>query len=216
MSDKKKKKIKRNVVERYIDKKVDEWVKKSEIKERKRKNRKRYSGVHGEPVHKSNVAQSEGKLGKTVDWDFGKYEKGDDVMHKDTVPTKKYPTKSQKKRRKTATKHLAKKRKGGTVTRKAAGGLIGVAAKVAKSKKLTDLIKKGVIKSGTKLKDLRKLMTKEKGKKKVFSPTTHLKNVAKGLTAKKRKGGTIKRKPAKKYRAGGAVRRGVGIAKRGW
>ena len=147
------------------------------------------------------------------------------------------------------------------IKRKAAGGLIGagigasrLAAKAAKSKKLRDLIKKGVIKSGTKLKDLRKLMTKEKGKKKVipsykgidkkvkgkkkvFSPTTHLKNVAKGLkeearkrtrsttthlknlakglTAKKRKGGTIKRKPAKKYKAGGSVR-GVGIAKRGW
>ena len=97
MTDKKKKEIKRNMVERYIDKKVDEWVKKSEIEERKRKNRERYSGAYGEPVHKSNVAQSEGKLGKTVDWDYGKYEKGDDVMHKDTVPTKKYPTKSQKK-----------------------------------------------------------------------------------------------------------------------
>ena len=36
-----------------------------------------------------------------------------------------------------------------------------------------------------------------------------------GTVTRKRKGGTVKRKPAKKYKAGGSVR-GVGIAKRGW
>tara|TARA_Y100000296_G_C5111080_1_gene225173 strand:- start:24 stop:449 length:426 start_codon:yes stop_codon:yes gene_type:complete len=112
MSDDKKKK-KRNKVERYIDKKVNEWFDKSMIEHRKEKHRAfKVTGPLGQPKHKSNVAQSEGKLGKTVDWDFGEWEKGD------KVPTIKYPTKSQNKKK----DKIKKNKAGGGMIRKYAHG----------------------------------------------------------------------------------------------
>ena len=112
--NKKDKEIKRNKIERVIQRAINKKFEKSMIELRKERHRAfKDIGPLGQPIYKSNVAQSEGKLGKTVDWDFGKWEKGD------KVPTAKYPTRSQNKKKDKTKKNKAG---GGMIRKYATGG----------------------------------------------------------------------------------------------